>query len=82
MKKIYRECVTCKESIIKNKGKNEWKKVHSFVVIDLENTNYTCGITGMVECANIVTKSKSQEVCCAVCNSILYKESERNKLLN
>jgi hypothetical protein len=80
MKKIIKECLKCKAAIIKNKGESEWEKASCFIAIDLNNNNYTCGISGIVDLRNVYINSKTQKVICATCDSIIYQESDRNFL--
>lgn len=73
---ITKECETCKEIDVKNKGKKHWKENRCFITIDSESTNLTCGVKGMTDCSNIqVTDGK---VFCSNCNTLIYQEKEND----
>lgn len=50
-------------------------KNYSHVVIDTENNNLTSGVKGMIEGSNI--RIRNNEVICAKCSSLLYKEERK-----
>jgi hypothetical protein len=63
--KITKECEICKI--------NNDNKTYSFVIIDTDSNNITCGIKGILNGENI--RIKNNEVTCSKCNSLLYKEN-------
>lgn len=79
MKKLIKECKNCKDIITKTMGEKAWKENKIMVEIDLESTNYTCGVSGLVDFSNV--KISKSYVYCSKCDNVLYSEKERNSLL-
>ena len=63
---LTKECEICK--------KNNDNKTYSFVTINTEDNNVTCGINGIINIQNIRIRNK--EVICAKCGSSLYVETK------
>lgn len=78
MDTIEKECENCRVRIIKTKGDEYWQKNKVKVEIDLDSTNYTCGVSGIINASNV--RIQNCRVFCANCGAILYNEDDRPQI--